>query len=576
LAALIAERLNARWEVDATVVASAVDRSRIVAEISSASPDTVIYSPLDDRAPDFTPDLPAAEDVLGACAKSAVRNVVLVSSACAYAPDYHNPGLIRESRQPPARRPNGVADAWRAVEAMAGRFLGLDARTRIVILRPALSVVAEATDWASRLFQGRWAVTVAGFNPSIQLLREAELADAVCRAVVGEAKGVFNVAPDVVLPLRHALRAAGVLSISVPWTAQWLARRLLHRLGWSCSSDQQDYLRYSWTVSNERSKLELETADSGEVSDTTPPALAGTAAGGRQLGSPRRFDDFGMDENFIRVRSRRALGFMARRYWRIEARGLENVPREGRAVLVGIHRGFMPFDGVMIVHLLSREHVGRIPRFLMHPGLVKFPYIAPFLTNLGGIIACQENADYVLERDEILGVFPEGIRGAFRMYKDAYTLDRFGRSDFVKMALRHGAPIIPFVFLGTAETFPVLGKIESSIWKRFSEWPFIPITPTFPILPLPLPSKWHLQVLPPLPVHEMYSPADAGDPRVVSRIGSEVRDQMQRVLSAMRKRRRSIFHGSIFGEDLLPELSGNLVGQEFPVTVTQNQEVSTS
>src|SRR5690348_4428309 len=130
-----------------------------------------------------------------------------------------------------------------------------------------------------------------------------------------------------------------------------------------------------------------------------------------------------------------------------------------------------------------------------------------------------------LERDEILGIFPEGIRGAFRMYRDAYTLDRFGRSDFVKMALRHRAPIVPFVFLGTAETFPILGRIEWSWWKRSTEWPFIPITPTFPLLPVPLPTKWHLQVLPPLVVPEADDPEAADDPRLVRRIGDEVRDR---------------------------------------------------
>ena len=213
-------------------------------------------------------------------------------------------------------------------------------------------------------------------------------------------------------------------------------------------------------------------------------------------------------------------------------------------MLVGVHRGFMPFDGVMMVHLLEK-HLGRIPRFLMHPGLVKFPMIAPFLTSLGGIIACQENAEYVLGRDELLGVFPEGIRGAFRMYRDAYTLDRFGRSDFVKMALRSRAPIVPFVILGTAETFPIFGKIEWSWWKRKTEWPFIPITPTFPLLPIPLPTKWHLKVLPPINVQEDYSPEAADDARIVSRIGNEVRDRMQEV-NAMRLRRRSLFFGSIF------------------------------
>jgi 1-acyl-sn-glycerol-3-phosphate acyltransferase len=255
-----------------------------------------------------------------------------------------------------------------------------------------------------------------------------------------------------------------------------------------------------------------------------------------------------MDEHFIRVRSRRTLGFLDRCYWRIEISGLENIPRDGRAVLSGVHRGFMPFDGVMMVHVLEK-HLGRIPRFLMHPALVKYPVLAPFLTNMGGIIACRENADDVLERDELLGIFPEGIRGAFRLYRQAHTIDRFGRSDFVKIALRNQAPIIPFVILGTAEMFPILAKFEWSWWKRHTEWPFFPITPTFPFLPpVPLPAKWHIRVLPPINLHEIYPAEAAGDPRVVCQIGEGIRDLMQRTLDAMREKRRSIFFGSVFDD----------------------------
>jgi len=44
------------------------------------------------------------------------------------------------------------------------------------------------------------------------------------------------------------------------------------------------------------------------------------------------------------------------------------------------------------------------------------------MTKLGGIIACQENAAYVARARRDAGVFPEGIRGAFALYRDATSL----------------------------------------------------------------------------------------------------------------------------------------------------------
>jgi hypothetical protein len=107
--------------------------------------------------------------------------------------------------------------------------------------------------------------------------------------------------------------------------------------------------------------------------------------------------------------------------------------------------------------------------------LVKFPFLANYMTRLGGIVACRENAEWVLDNDELLGFFPEGIRGAFSLYRDAYKLKKFGRDEFVRMALRNRAPIVPFVTLGSAETFPILGKIEWRWFRRRTDWPFLPI-----------------------------------------------------------------------------------------------------
>jgi hypothetical protein len=162
------------------------------------------------------------------------------------------------------------------------------------------------------------------------------------------------------------------------------------------------------------------------------------------------------------------------------------------------------------------------------------------------MIACQENADYVLKHDEIVGIFPEGIRGAFRLYRDAYQLGKFGRDEFVKLALRHQAPIIPFVTVGSAEIFPILKRLDWGWWKRLTDWPFFPLTPTWPLLPIPLPSKWHTQFLEPIHIENDYPPEAADDPAIVHAISHDVRCRMQEAIGRMLRQRKSIFYGSVF------------------------------
>jgi 1-acyl-sn-glycerol-3-phosphate acyltransferase len=176
------------------------------------------------------------------------------------------------------------------------------------------------------------------------------------------------------------------------------------------------------------------------------------------------------------------------------------------------------------------------------------------MTKLGGIPACQENADWVLEREGLLGMFPEGIHGAFTPYRDAYKLGKFGRDEYVKMALRNRAPIVPFVTVGSAEIYPILGRLDWKWVKRATEWLYLPLCPNFPFPGLPLPSKWHTRFLEPMPVQETYGPEAADDPETVREISREVRARMQGAIDDMLGRRKSIFRGSIFSS---PEPHGS-------------------
>jgi 1-acyl-sn-glycerol-3-phosphate acyltransferase len=251
-----------------------------------------------------------------------------------------------------------------------------------------------------------------------------------------------------------------------------------------------------------------------------------------------------VDRRYIDAWSQSLFHFLNRHYWRIETKGLEHVPRQGAAILAGTHRGFVPWDAIMTLHLVVR-HTGRVPRFLCHPGLLKFRPVARFVSGLGGVVACRENADLVLKAGELLGVLPEGVEGAFSLYRDAYRLGSFGRDDFIKMALRHRAPILPFVVVGSAEATPMLARIKSRWWTRHLDWPYLPVS-TFPWLPVPLPSKWHIQFLPPVHAHEEYPPDAAHDRAVVKALSLKVRNSMQQALDEILRRRKSIFFGSVF------------------------------
>jgi len=510
---------------------------------------TVVYSPPVRRR---RIDLKDAESVFRQCAKAGIEKFILLSSAMVYGASPHNQGLMPETRAVLSGGRNQIASDWNKLEAMAVAYLGEASRTsaRLTVLRLAAMPAPDGKDYFSQLFQSPIAVTLPGHDPTMQLLSREDLAMAVSRAIEYNQGGVYNVAPNETITLRAALKLAGVRRFPISRLLQRTVRRVLKRIGLTYPIEQLDFVRYSWTIADQKIRREFSSSpqrSSSEALTEFRTALNGTSAN-RTIAPHREFDDFGMDKHYIAAYGRTLFKFLHDYYWRVEVDGLAHVPRRGRAILVGLHRGFMPWDGVMALHLLVQK-LGRYPRFLIHPGLIKFPFLFNYMTKLGGIVACQENAAYVLERDEMLGLFPEGIRGAFALYRDAYKLGKFGRNEYVKLALRHRAPIVPFVTVGSAETFPIFKKWDWSWWKSNTEWPAFPITPTFPFLPpVPLPAKWHSQFLEPIHIEQRYPPEAADDISTVRAISLEVRNIMEEAIGEMLRRRKSIFYGSIFTE----------------------------
>lgn len=253
-------------------------------------------------------------------------------------------------------------------------------------------------------------------------------------------------------------------------------------------------------------------------------------------------DDFGFDpqwtESFLAV-----FKVLYRDYWRVETTGIEHVPARGRALLVSNHAGVLPWDGTMIKTAMFVEHPQpRHVRALVASLFMGMPMVSWFLRRTGQTVGHPDDTRRLLERDELVLVFPEGVRGTGKPFKDRYRLRRFGRGGFVATAIRAGAPIIPVSVVGSEELYPMIADLAPL--ARAVGLPYLPLTPFWPWLgPLgliPLPSKWRIQFHAPVHV-ETHAPDAADDPNLVMAIADEVRATIQQGVYDNLKMRRSVF-----------------------------------
>ena len=253
-------------------------------------------------------------------------------------------------------------------------------------------------------------------------------------------------------------------------------------------------------------------------------------------------DEYGLDREF-EMAIKPFFDFLYYKYFRVEVDGIDNIPYSGKALIVSNHGGVVPMDGAMLKVALFNEHPARRDlRFLVDDFVFHFPFLGTTMNRIGGVRACPENAERLLNSGEIIAVFPEGIKGISKLFKDRYHLERFGRGGSVKLAMKTKSPIVPVAVIGAEEIFPLIYK--SHILARPLGLPFIPVTPFFPLLgplgAIPLPTKWHIRFGEPIP-YEDYTSRDLNDGIIISRETAKLRDRIQEMVKEGLKERRSIF-----------------------------------
>jgi 1-acyl-sn-glycerol-3-phosphate acyltransferase len=252
-------------------------------------------------------------------------------------------------------------------------------------------------------------------------------------------------------------------------------------------------------------------------------------------------DEFGADEVVLR-RAQPFWDFLHDRWWRIEVEGLENLPEQGPCLLVANRSGLLPYDGIMISHTIFRSHPRHpLPRFLVADWLITLPFMQPWLARIGGVRASRENAERLLRRGHWVVAFPEGVKGAAKLYRDRYRLQRFGRGGVIRVARDTGAPLVPVAVIGAEEVHPVLFKVETL--ARALGLPFVPVTPTFPALgPLglvPFPTKWTVRFGAPLSLGGLEGAVE--DEVAISRLTEELRADIQAMVDDGVRARGSVF-----------------------------------
>ena len=253
--------------------------------------------------------------------------------------------------------------------------------------------------------------------------------------------------------------------------------------------------------------------------------LAGAAEfARRRLGGDYEVDEFGFDPDLNSAVLMPAALALYRNWFRVQARGVANIPAAGPALMVANHSGVLPLDAIMLQAGVFAEQ-GRNVRLLGADLIYSVPLLSGLARRSGHTKADPGQALRLLEAGELVGVFPEGFKGIGKPFSERYRLQRFGRGGFARTAIEAGAPIIPCAIVGAEEIYPMIGNSE--VLAKALGLPYFPVTPLFPWLgpigAVPLPSNWIIEFGEPI----QSDAAEEPDDDVVAKLADQVRDLIQ-------------------------------------------------
>jgi 1-acyl-sn-glycerol-3-phosphate acyltransferase len=251
---------------------------------------------------------------------------------------------------------------------------------------------------------------------------------------------------------------------------------------------------------------------------------------------PTRTNEFGYDPWGLNIDvMRQALvitTLLYRYYFRVETFGIDNLP-DGRVLVISNHAGQVAIDAAMIgtATVLEREPP-RIVRGMGEYWLPTVPFVNLLMSRTGSVVGTPKNCTDLLNQEEAVIAFPEGVHGMNKLFTERYRLQRFG-SGFMRLALSTGAPIVPVAVIGSEEQAPAIANLTGL--GRLLGMPAFPVTITWPWLGplglLPLPVKYRIYFGKPMRFEGDPDDEDAAIDRKVQKVVDTIQAMIDRGLS---------------------------------------------
>ncbi|MCV7153705.1 lysophospholipid acyltransferase family protein [Mycolicibacterium pyrenivorans] len=216
--------------------------------------------------------------------------------------------------------------------------------------------------------------------------------------------------------------------------------------------------------------------------------------------------------------------------------GLENLPPDGRFLLVGNHT--QGGGEVLLIPYFVRRAIGARVRPLAERRMGDLPApMGDLIAAYGAVIGSPETARELMRHNETILVFPGGGREIAKFKGEENTLRWQGRAGFARVSVENGYPIVPVALIGGDEVYRSLiartsrlGQLSLAVSEKLSGTSDMApplmrgIGPTL----IPRPQRMYLRFAPPI---DTTRPAGTSHDRWVTTVKEKTQESLEKAMA---------------------------------------------
>lgn len=198
------------------------------------------------------------ENIVKACLKAGVRNLIVTSSGAAYGYHPDNPEWLSETDALRGNTEFAYSDHKRLIEENLANYRKKHPELKQLIFRPGTILGANAENQITALFHKPFILGLKGSAVPFVFIWDQDVVNCIIKGILEDRAGIFNMAGDGVINMSEIASILGKPYISLPVWLVKTALRVLSILKLSqYGPEQVNFLRYRPVLSNTRLKQEF-------------------------------------------------------------------------------------------------------------------------------------------------------------------------------------------------------------------------------------------------------------------------------------------------------------------------------